>query len=101
MDIPGLSHYYLTVASVHRRFKSPYWVCQYLSADGRWLKRSTKLKDRKKALEWCIALQGAQDAISRGSASEAQLRAIIDSTMERSPARGSPRPRDRNGFVNG
>ena len=88
----GLSHYYLTMASVHRRFKSPYWVCQYLSADGRWLKRSTKLKDRKRALEWCIALQGAQDAISRGSASEAQLRAIIDSTMEKITGHGLASP---------
>jgi integrase len=52
-----------------------------LSADDRWLKRSSKLKDRKKALEWCLALQAAQDAISRGSASEAQLRSIINQTM--------------------
>jgi integrase len=32
-------------------------------------------------LEWCLALQAAQDAISRGSASEAQLRNIINQTM--------------------
>jgi integrase len=95
----GLSHYYLTfMAAVHRRFKSPYWVCQYLSADGRWLKRSTKLKDRKRALEWCIALQGAADAISRGSASEAQLRAIIDSTMEKITGQGLASPTVREWF---
>jgi hypothetical protein len=68
------------MASIHRQ-KSPYWFCEFRSADGRWLKRSTKLKDRKKALEWCFALQAAQDAISRGSASEAQLRNIINQTM--------------------
>ena len=32
-------------------------------------------------MEWCLALQDAEDKIGRGSASEAQLRAIIGSTM--------------------
>jgi integrase len=71
------------MASIHRRFRSPYWVCEYRAADGRWLKRSTKLKDRKQALNWCLALQEAQDKISRGSASEAQLRGIISETFEK------------------
>ena len=80
------------MASIHRRFKSPFWVCQYHSADGKWLRRSTKLKDRQKALAWCLALQDAQDRIGRGSASEAQLRAIIDSTMEKITGTGLASP---------
>ena len=71
------------MASIHRKFQSPFWYCQFRSADGRWLKRSTKLEDRKKALAWCLALQEAQDKISRGSAPEAQLRNIIDETMKK------------------
>jgi integrase len=80
------------MAGVHKRFKSPFWVCQYRSADGKWLKRSTKLKERQKALAWCLALQDAQDRIGRGSASEAQLRAIIDSTMEKITGTGLASP---------
>jgi integrase/recombinase XerD len=71
------------MACIHRRLKSPYWVCEYHAADGRWLKRSTKLKDRRQALKWCLALQDAQDRISGGNASEAQLRGIIAETMEK------------------
>jgi hypothetical protein len=71
------------MASIHRRLKSPYWVCEFHAADGRWLKRSTKLKDRRQALKWCLALQDAQDRIAGGSASEAQLRSIISETMEK------------------
>ena len=71
------------MASIHRRLKSPYWVCEYHAADGRWLKRSTKLKDRRKALKWCLGLQDAQDRIGGGNASEAQLRGIIAETMEK------------------
>jgi integrase len=71
------------MASIHRRLNSPYWVCEYHAADGRWLKRSTKLKDRRQALKWCLGLQDAQDRIAGGSASEAQLRNIISETFEK------------------
>jgi integrase len=71
------------MASIHKKFRSPFWYCEFRSADGRWLKRSTKLEDRKKALAWCLALQEAQDKISRGSPSEAQMREIIGETMKR------------------
>lgn len=71
------------MASIHKRENSPYFFCQYRAVDGSWQKKSTKLKDRKKALEWCLALQAAEDAIGRGSASEAQLRSIIEDTMRR------------------
>ena len=81
----GLSQRCLTLsmASIHRRLKSPYWVCEYHGADGRWLKRSTKLKDRRQALKWCLALQDAQDRIAGGNTSELQLRSIISETFEK------------------
>lgn len=78
--------------SIHRRFKSPFWQCEYRSADGRWLKRSTKLTDRQDALKWCLALADAQDKIGRGCASEAQLRSIISDTMEKITGTGLASP---------
>jgi len=86
------------MASVHKRSGSPYWFCQYQSSDGRWLKRSTKLKDKKAALDWCVTLQGAQDTIRRGSASEAQLRDIISQTMARIEGRDLAMPTVREWF---
>jgi len=84
------------VASIHRRHKSPYWVCEYRSADGRWLKKSTKLRDKKSALDWCVTLQGAEDLISRGSASESQMRQIIAESASRISGRdiGMPTVRE-------
>ncbi len=84
--------------SIHKKFKSPYWYCGFRSADGRRLKRSTKLTDRKKALAWCTALQEAQDAISRGSPSEAALRTIISETMAKISGKGLVSPTIRSWF---
>lgn len=71
------------MASIHRRHKSSFWYCQYLSTDGRWMKKSAKHKDAQKAKIWCAALQEAEDKIGRGSASEAQLRGIISDSMRK------------------
>lgn len=86
------------MASIHKRAKSPYWVCLYHSADGRWLKRSTKLRDKGKAQDWCLSLQAAQDSIYRGSASEAQLREVISQTMARIEGRDMRMPTVREWF---
>jgi integrase len=69
------------MASIFRRLGSPFWYCEYLGASGKWVKKSTKLRDKAEALKWCLGLQHAQDAMSRGSPAEAQLRSIIDHTM--------------------
>jgi integrase len=71
------------MASIFKRTGSPCWFCRYRATDGTWQKKTTKLENRGKALQWCLALQAAQDTISRGSASEAQLRSIIEETMRR------------------
>lgn len=39
------------MASVHKRTRSPYWWGRYPVGNGKWVFRSTKLTDRKKALE--------------------------------------------------
>ena len=43
----------------------------------------TKLRDKRRAREWCESLQAAQDLIGAGSPPEAQLRSIISETMTR------------------
>ena len=86
------------MASIHKRVGSPYWVCEYRSADGRWLKCSTKLRGKKEAQDWCVSMQAAQDTISRGSASEAQLRDIITQTMARIEGRDMTMPSVREWF---
>jgi integrase len=86
------------MAAIYRRPRSKFWQCQYRAADGRWLKVSTKLTDRKKALVWCQALQEAEDRISRGSASEAQLREIISRTAEQVSGRPLASPSVKEWF---
>jgi integrase len=86
------------MAAIHKRTRSKFWICQYRSADGRWLKVSTKLTDRQKAKMWCENLQHAQDVISRGSPSEVQLRHIISDTMERVTGRSLASPTVRQWF---
>jgi integrase len=46
-------------------------------------------------MRWCQALQDAQDKISFGDASEAQMRAIISSTMEKITGKGLAMPTAR------
>jgi integrase len=50
-------------------------------------------------MAWCQALQDAQDKIGRGSASEAQLRAIIGETMARVTGRDIVVPTVREWFT--
>jgi integrase len=47
------------MASVHRRSNSPYWVAWYRNGDGRQMCRTTKEKDKKKALKIAEAYEGA------------------------------------------
>ncbi len=86
------------MASLFKKPNSPFYYCQYKAADGSWPKKSTKLRDRKKALEWCLALEAAEDAIGRGSASEAQLRSIIEETMRRVTGQDISMPTVRQWF---
>jgi integrase len=62
---------------------SPYWYCCYTTADGQRLKKSTKQTDRAKAWEVCVAMAATEGAIAAGSATEAQLRKVINDALER------------------
>ncbi|MEY2605870.1 MAG: hypothetical protein QOH31_3686, partial [Verrucomicrobiota bacterium] len=63
--------------------RSPYWYCSYTAPDGRRLKKSTKQKDKAKAWEVCLTEIAVESAIHNGSATEKQLRKMINSALER------------------
>ena len=63
--------------------RSPFWICCYTSADGRRLKKSTKQKDRAKALEVCLTLERAEGMAARGTLTETRARELIGEVLER------------------
>ena len=63
--------------------RSPYWYCQYRAADGRWLKKSTKQKDKNKAMEVCSALERAENAAKAGTLTEQTARKLLGEILER------------------
>jgi integrase len=67
---------------VIKRKKSPFWVCCYRTADGRWLKKTTKQTDRTKAWKFCVQIQKAADDGRAGTLTESAAREIIDEILE-------------------
>jgi integrase len=63
--------------------RSPFWYCCYTTPDGQRIKKSTKQTERTKASEVCVAMATAEGAIAAHSATEAQLRKVIDNALER------------------
>ena len=86
------------MASVHKPHGTPYWYCQYCNSSGKWVKKSTRLKDQKQAKIWCDSLQQAENQIGRGRASEKQLRRLIDATMTKITGRSIALPTVREWF---
>lgn len=66
-----------------RTGRSPYWYCAYTAPDGHRLKKSTRQTDRKAAWEVCLAMVNAEGLVATKSATEAQLRKVINSALER------------------
>ena len=65
------------------RDRSPYWIACYRDATGRWLKKSTKLTNKQKALEVALALEHGEDQARHGVFTEARLRDLLEQTLER------------------
>jgi integrase len=74
--------------SLWKRGQSPYWVCCYTSADGQRLKKSTKQRDRAKALEVCLGIERAENLARAGNLTEQTAKKIIGEILER--ATGEP-----------
>jgi|SRR6516162_245559 len=72
------------MASIHKdpRGKSPFWYCAYTLPDGRRVFRSTKQRDRKKALAMCLKLGEAAQAAKAGELTELAARKNLDDILE-------------------
>ena len=73
----------IVVASIFKRPRSPFWFCSYRSGDGRWLKKSTKQTDRRKATEFCFKLEEAEQAALNRTLTTAQARKLFNEVLER------------------
>jgi integrase len=71
------------MASIFRRTRSPFWFCSYRSGDGRWLKKSTKQTDRRKAMEFCHKLEDAERAALNRTLTTAQARKLFNEVLQR------------------
>src|SRR6266699_3738529 len=72
------------------RERSPYWFCCYTAADGRRLKKSTKQRERGKALEVCLALERAEGMAAHGTLTETRARELIGEVLERTSGDSLP-----------
>jgi integrase len=63
--------------SIFKRPESPFYVCSFVAADGRRLKKSTKTTDRRKALEFCLLLEKTAMKARRNELTAAQGRKLI------------------------
>ena len=63
--------------SIFKRPDSPFYVCSFVAADGRRLKKSTRTGDRRKALEFCLLLEKAAMKARRNELTAAQGRKLI------------------------
>jgi integrase len=65
------------------RGRSPYWIACYTDSTGRRLKKSTKLTNKKNALEVALALEHGEDQARKGAFTESRLRDLLEQTLER------------------
>jgi len=69
------------MASIHRDPRSPYWFCALTLPNGKRTFRSTKQRERKKALEVCRAWEKAAKAAKEGELVESQARRVLDDIL--------------------
>jgi integrase len=65
------------------RGRSPFYICCYTGPDGRRIKRSTKQTNKEKAQLVCLTFLEAERKIAKESATEQQLRKVINSALDR------------------
>src|SRR6266516_1668747 len=65
------------------RGRSPYWIACYTDSAGRRLKKSTKLTNKKKALEVALSLEHGEHLARSGAFTETRLRELFEQTLER------------------
>jgi len=80
------------------RDRSPFWYCAYTTAGGRRLKKSTKETDRRKAKIVCEGFEAAEDSLKRGTATEEQVRRIMNDVIARVTGKTTYDPTTRQWF---
>jgi integrase len=72
------------MASVHKNpaAGSPYWFAAYRGPDGRRLKKSTKTKDRAKALKLAVEWEALANKGRKGELVVAQVRKVVSELVE-------------------
>jgi integrase len=63
--------------SLHKRTNSPFWFCSYQAQDGRWLKKSTKQRIHKKAMQICVEWERAARSAAEKNLTAAQARKVL------------------------
>lgn len=76
------------MASLTKDSRSPFWICCYTSADRRQLKVTTKKTDRKKAWEFCLAIERAEELAKDRLLTEQHAKKIIGEILERTTGAG-------------
>jgi len=69
------------MASIHRDPRSPYWFCAFTLPSGKRTLRSTKERDRKKALVICNGWDKAAKSAREGELVESQARKVLDDIL--------------------
>jgi integrase len=64
------------------RKRSPFWYAVFRDATGRYLKKSTQLTAKSKALEMARALERASDEARRGTLTEARTRELLSEVLQ-------------------
>jgi len=68
--------------SLHKRARSPFWFASFQDAKGRWLKKSTKTKDRTLAMKLALEWDASSSAGRSGRLVEAQCRQVLSEIHE-------------------
>ena len=89
------------MASIHRRPDSQYWHAAFRTSDGRLVLRSTKCKDRSKALASAFEYERAAKLAGAGNLVEAQARKIVADIMERAGGEETLRSPTIKDYFNG
>jgi integrase len=76
------------MASIHRRFRSPFWIAAFVGVDGRRKQISTKKRDRASAMKLALEWSKAAKAGREGRLSESHCRKVLAEMYEQ--ANGEP-----------
>ncbi len=69
------------MATTYKRAESPFYFCSFRAPDGRWLKKSTKQTDKRKALEICLEWEKTSIAAKEKTLTTSQVRRVFNEML--------------------